>query len=138
MDDFNRELLKAAYKACKKRRKGKPTVTAVDLRHEMWSHWRDVRDYTITRWADRIVERVPRTRLVAKVETVFDLVEKAGIHWWEWPHNEDEAVYAVAWGLATLRWVNQERAERAPVPRCTDDEIENWIAVREPRQLSLF
>ncbi|MCP4590772.1 MAG: hypothetical protein GY842_08505 [bacterium] len=80
MDDFTQELLKAAHKACKKRRKGKPTVTVVDLRHEMWSHWRNIRDDTIAKWADRIVERVPRTRLVAKVETVFDLVEEAGIH----------------------------------------------------------
>ncbi|MCP4590773.1 MAG: hypothetical protein GY842_08510 [bacterium] len=47
-------------------------------------------------------------------------------------------MYAVAWGLASLRWINRERAGRAPVPRYTDDEIEEWIAVKEPRQLSLF
>jgi hypothetical protein len=137
MDGFTQELLEAAYREVrKKQRKGE--LDAVNVRHHLWKRWADARDGTIARWAERIAAKLPCARLAAKVETVFDLLDEAGIYWWEWPHDEDEAVYAVAWGLATLRWVNREHAGRAPVPDCTDDEIEAWLEAREPRQLALW
>ncbi|MGD9100038.1 MAG: hypothetical protein PVF45_06125 [Anaerolineae bacterium] len=135
MDDFTRTLLDLAYRECKRKR---IKLTVANVRHEMYSYWANARDSAIATWAKRIAERTPRARLVEKLDTVFDLLIEAGIDW-EWPWDEDEIVHTVAWGLATLRWLNWEEAGRTPPrPRCMDDEIEAWIAARETRQLSLW
>ncbi len=141
MDDYTQKLLEQAYRTCKRKRKGTPTVA--NLRWEMWSHQADYRDGVIIEWAARMFKSTPPDRLALKWETVFDLLAREGVYasvWnWEWPLDDlRELAYTVAFGLAGLRWINRERAGRAPVPRCTDDEIEGWLAVKEPRQLSLF
>ena len=142
MDDYTQKLLEQAYRTCKKRkRKDMPTVA--NVRWEMGPHWTDDRDGVVEEWAARIFKNVPLDRLALKWETVYDLLAREGVYasvWnWEWPLDDlRELAHTVAFGLASLRWINRERAGRAPVPRCTDDEIGDWLAVKEPRQLSLF
>ena len=137
MDDYTQELLALAHQTCKKRRGTK--VTVANVGRQMMRHWANYRDGVIAEWAAWIGGGVPHAGLAAELSTVFALLAEAGVHW-PWPESdeEEEAAWAVAWGLATLWWIRRELAGRAPVPRCSDAEIAAWIAEQETRQLPLW
>ncbi len=137
MDAYTQELLELAYQTCKTRRGTKLTVA--NVRQQMESHWHNYRKGIIVMWATRIAESVSHPRLAAKLDVVFDLLVQAGIHYWEWPgDDEQERAWATAWGLATLRWLNRERAGRTLVPGCSNAEIAAWMAKQETLQLSFW
>ena len=137
MDTFNQELLKMAYQTCKTRRGTK--ITIGNVYYQMHRHWLNYRDGTIAVWAAWINSDVPHAGLAAELNTVFALLIEAGVEW-PWPETaeEEEAAQMVAWGLATLWWIRRELAGRAPLPRCTDDEIGAWIVGQEVRELPLW
>ncbi len=135
MDNFTRTLLELAYQECKRTQ---TQLSVANVRYLMNEYWAMARDIAIAMWAKRIIERIPHSRLVDKLDIVFDLLIKAGVDC-EWPWDEDEIAPTVARGLATLRWVNLEAAGRTP-PRAVgmDDEIEAWLVARDMRQLPLW
>ena len=138
MDDFTRTLLDLACRECERKR---IKLTVANVRRLADKYWIHARDNTIATWAERIVERSTRARLVDLFEVVFDLLTRAGIYHWEWPgDDEEEIAWTVAWGLATLRWINREAAGRTPPrPACTtDDELRMWIEEQKIYRLPLW
>jgi hypothetical protein len=78
---------------------------------------------------------------VSLTNHVVDLVSREEIYWWEPPDPDDEEECAefTAFALATLRWIHQERAGRAPVPCYTRAKATAWVARRQqPVQLCLW
>jgi len=138
MNAFTRELLDLAYRTCQTRRGTRLSVA--NVRRQMERHWRNYREGTIAMWATRIAGSVSHPCLATKFDVVFDLLVQAGVYYWEWPGDDEvERAWATAWGLATLRWLNRERAGRAPAPpECADDEIAAWLAGQQTRQLPLW
>lgn len=139
MDKETERLLSLAHLAYKRgHRRREPSV--VVMQRLVGQQWAAVRLNVISTWADEIQARVCHERLVSKLEVVFQLLERAGVIGWEWPWDDLEAVYTVAWGLATLRWINRVDAGHHPrYPlECADDEVQAWLEARQTRQLSLW
>ena len=137
MDESAERALELAYLSFKRENKRREPSVAV-MQRLMMEQWTATRLNTVSAWADEIQARVGRERLLGKLETVFELLERARVDW-EWPWDEVEAVNTVAWGLATLRWINRAAAGRCPPrPECADEEIRDWLDARKTRQLSLW
>jgi hypothetical protein len=83
---------------------GGPTIFKV--RRQFTTLWTDARYNTIAAWADRIVANVPAPRLIAKLDLVNALLHRESIDF-EWPWDDADTIQFVAWGLATLRYLNR-------------------------------
>jgi hypothetical protein len=136
MNNHTQTLLDLAYRDARRERGRQPSVA--NVRRHLNGAWADARENTIAMWADRIIANIPRARLIAKLDLVWSLLIQAHLNW-EWPWDEDETVHAVAWGLATLRWLeNEKRGRTPPRPALSNDEIAAYLAAKETRQLSLW
>ncbi len=138
MDESTERLLSLAYLAYKRdNKRTEPSVS--HMQYLVGNRWAVARLNVIATWAEEIEARVDRARLIGKLDVVFELLEEAGVRGWEWPWDEPEAANSVAWGLATLRWVNRMAAGRCPPrPDCSDDEVRDWLEAKMTRQLTLF
>lgn len=133
MDDFTLSLVKAAYKDLPKKKR-----TVRDLAARVELYWVHFRDATLAEWAARTEARVSDTKLTDLYPVVRQrLVEEGILYAWETPEDDDVAAW-VAWGLACLRWTYREWAGRAPMPDYTRDELADWLAAQQPRQLRLL
>lgn len=65
------------------------------------------------------------------------VLEYDELYWWEFP-DDDQAADWSAWVLATLQWLNRQRAGIVPIPRYEKEEMKEWLMERRPpEQLSL-
>jgi hypothetical protein len=143
VDDFTRKLLAVAFdeivQDSRRKRRRRDDVTHSDLRSQLWACFWVFRDGLIHQWAARILANCPPEHLAAKVEKVDCLLIQAE-EYWDVPEDDEDAAEWVAYGLAYLRWLNLERADRAPRPRCTEEDLAAWLTRRKqgPAQLGLF
>ena len=134
MDEFTADLAQCAYETLQSR-KGK-RVELSTLKDGIWQCYTAWRDAIIEAWADTTLGRVPSAHLTARMGVVWDCLAHHG-EYWEWPEEQDAAAWT-AWGLAVLRWLNQEFQERVPEPQFSHEELSAWLAAKTPIQLSMF
>ena len=107
-----------------------------DLIARAWHLYIAWRDAILEAWAGSTLAHVPEEKLLALTDIVLDMLAVHG-EWWDEPEPGEEAE-TVAWGLAVLRWLNQENRRRAPTLQYTEGEVEMMIYEAYPIQLSLW
>lgn len=137
MNEFTHAVATAAITELRKGRGGK-AITMPTLIGHMNSLMIEYRDAKLDEWRDQILDHVPHERLEYLYFAVRDEMFKWGLYDWELPDDEWLTEW-VAWGLACVRWLNQEYAERTPQLIYADDELQAWLNERNPLvQLPLF
>ena len=133
LDDFTHKTFEKAHLVLKKHKR---KINVFSMRGMAWAMWRQYRDATIMRWAERIDARVSTQKLERLAGRVHQMLRNAGESW-QPPCGDDGSFYA-AYGLAMLRWINREAAGRVAVLRFTCAQLDAWILSKEPRQLRLL